>query len=142
MTFGRRMIISQTDAMTISLPPGQGNEHVFAPSTNPSINGSLADGNYSKMDFFSESLKLFQIAGDMLPMIYSSNKSSSFSPCSDLSAQARLDNLDFNAFLRIDNSLHRWKDALPCCLQIQAADALIPQVDPMQIRQSVVLHLR
>ncbi|KAL6900491.1 fungal-specific transcription factor domain-containing protein [Trichoderma evansii] len=142
IAFGRPTRIKQTDAMAISLPPGHGNEHVFPHSINSSGNASFVDEHYSKMDFFSESLKLFQIAGDMLPIIYSSNKSSFFSPLSDLSAQARLDDLDFNAFLRIDNSLHRWIDALPCCLQIQAVDAPLPEMDPIQIRQSVVLHLR
>lgn len=142
MTFGQPMIISKTDAMAIPLSLGQNNEHVFAPSPDSSLSSLLIDTSCSKMAFFSESLKLFQIAGDLLPMVYPSDKSSSILSRSDLSPQIRLDNLDFNTFLQIDDSLHRWIDALPSCLQLQAVDSLIPQVDPIQTRQSVVLRLR
>ncbi|KAL6788838.1 fungal-specific transcription factor domain-containing protein [Trichoderma sp. SZMC 28012] len=143
MTQGRPMTISKTDSMAVPLPQSDTSDHVFSPSAPDRAEGPLPDSYASRMNFFSESMKLYSITGDMLAIVYSRDPSSSFAPRSDLSPQARLDKLDFNTVLRIDNSLRHWKETLPLCLQTRPTDSVVANKDdPVLIRQANVLHLR
>lgn len=143
MTQGRPMTISKTDSMAVPLPQSDTSDHVFSPSAPDRAKGPLPDSYASRMNFFSESMKLYSITGDMLAIVYSRDPSSSFAPRSDLSPQARLDKLDFNTVLRIDNSLRHWKETLPLCLQTRPTDSVVANKDdPVLIRQANVLHLR
>ncbi|KAL7907576.1 fungal-specific transcription factor domain-containing protein [Trichoderma velutinum] len=143
MTLGRPMTINKTDALAIPLPQSDSSDYVFSPSANDRSKGLPPDCYASRMDFFSESMKLYSITGDMLAIVYSRDPSSSFAPRSDLSPQARLDKLDFNTVLRIDNSLRHWKETLPLCLQTRPTESVIANKDdPIQVRQANVLHLR
>ncbi|PKK41117.1 hypothetical protein CI102_14977 [Trichoderma harzianum] len=71
MTQGRPTTISKTDSMAVPLPQSDGSDHVFSPSVADRAKRPLSDCYASRMEFFSESMKLYSITGDMLAIVYS-----------------------------------------------------------------------
>lgn len=137
MTLGRPMSITKTDALAVPLPPCEDGD-IFSPASgetrDPSIRGQ-------KMEFFTQSLKLYYITEEMLSTVYSRDPSNPFAPRSDLPPQVRLDSLDLTTILRIDNTLRKWKEMLPEALQMQSVHKPVSN-DPLQVRLANILQLR
>lgn len=137
MTLGRPMTISKTDAFTVPLPlpaddgidPMSLHDDYWLLETSPNT------------EFFIQSVKLYSITEEMLSTIYSRDKSNPFASRSELTPNSRLNNLDFNTILRIDNTLYNWKDSLPYYLQLQSTQS-VTRKDAIRVRQANILHLR
>lgn len=136
MTFGRPSMIPTNTRVPI--PASIDDEYIPTPEDPLNLDPSQPPGIPSRMCFFTQTLKLYDILGDILSVFYSSPRSPPFSD------RARAEE-DYQAVLRFDRCLLNFQFELPDFLRFRYIDpetgSEIPR-DPVLLRQANVLHSR
>lgn len=138
MTLGRPMMISRSDALAIPLPASIDDDCL---SAEPGKDNEQPPDRPSKMEFFIQSLKLFQITEATLSSMYAGDSRSD----QDGSTQRKpnLEDLDFNTIISIESSLRKWNHSIPGYLKLQFENSELDSfLDPVLKRQANILHLR
>jgi hypothetical protein len=133
MTFGRPSMISLHSQVT--LPLEVDDEHIQAESTIC----EQPEGRPSRVSFFIQTLKLYDILGEILAYFYDS----SGSKCS-LSANEKADDY-YQSLLRLDRRLLDFQRELPPFLRLHPIDKNNRPYSheyPFTTRQANVLHAR
>lgn len=133
MTLGRPTVISKTDALNVPLPKSIDDEDLSVASE--SDRGLQLDNKPSITEFYVQSLKLYIIQEEILSVFYSTDRKAYLPP------MQRLEDLNFDAILRADSSLRRWRDSLPDFIEI--CGGISDEMDRTVFsRQANILHLR
>lgn len=134
MTFGRPSMIPVHTK--VALPMAIDDEYL-----TDDINCQQPQDRFCRMSFFINTLKLYDILGNILTVFYGgSNEARTSIPFSD---RARAEE-DYQAVLRLDRALLDFQMELPPFLQFRYLDAQgepLPR-DPIFLRQANVLHSR
>jgi hypothetical protein len=114
MTFGRPPMIAKSLADAVPLP-----------ETNDFEGGELQLNNQqSKMAFFVESLRLYNIMNDILLELYTSfEESSTKDQHSKNNQQSDYESIDMATILKFDHDLMQWGRSLPPHLRISSPES-------------------
>ena len=135
MTYGRPMVITRADALSIPFPASINDEYL---SAERGRDGIQPPDEPSTIEFWVQTLKLYLIQEETLSAMYSND---AIDQKAKTSPKERLGNIDFNTVLRIESSLRTWNHALPHSLKVRE-NAVAERRQPILSRQANVLHLR
>jgi hypothetical protein len=131
-------MISRSSSISVPLPASVDDEYL---SSQPGVDNVQPQGVPSKTEFYLQTLKLYNILEIILSTFYPSGVSECVTSRGDTSTSATLEDLDFNAILRIDTLLDEWHQNIPQHL-IWCSEPASPGVNKLFLRQANVLELR
>jgi len=138
MTLGRPMMVSRADAPSVPLPASIDDQCL---SSDPGPGSSQPANKPSEIEFYVQSLRLFNITEETLTAMYSGEATRRYASHACPSPTERLEKLDFNTIIKIDCSLRKRSDVLPNYLTVRK-NPVDELAEPILSRQANILRLR